>query len=144
MNSVTKTLVFKSQNNWCLIKKLNFTAGNTGVEYVSHQPATAVASVVNGSKDDEHLHGDTGIWNYTVWRHLGGTEFKLNWTCVMPKRWFTFLWVLLTFWISALKQIECSRVRAHHNENSWLVSDNICYTSLPRPMFDRNLQILCV
>uniref|UniRef100_A0A8D2PLT6 N-acetylglucosamine-1-phosphotransferase subunit gamma n=1 Tax=Zosterops lateralis melanops TaxID=1220523 RepID=A0A8D2PLT6_ZOSLA len=42
------------------------SAGNTGVEYVSHQPATAVASVVNGSKDDEHLHGDTGIWNYTV------------------------------------------------------------------------------
>ncbi|KAM4892097.1 N-acetylglucosamine-1-phosphotransferase subunit gamma isoform 2-T2 [Sylvia borin] len=42
------------------------SAGNTSVEYVSHQPATAVASVLNGSKDDEHLHGDTGIWNYTV------------------------------------------------------------------------------
>ncbi|XP_059717878.1 N-acetylglucosamine-1-phosphotransferase subunit gamma isoform X2 [Haemorhous mexicanus] len=45
--------------------KGNF-AGNTSVEYVSHQLATAVASVLNGSKDDEHLHGDTGIWNYTL------------------------------------------------------------------------------
>ncbi|XP_030085582.2 N-acetylglucosamine-1-phosphotransferase subunit gamma isoform X1 [Serinus canaria] len=42
------------------------SAGNTSVEYVSHQLATAVASVLNGSKDDEHLHGDTGIWNYTL------------------------------------------------------------------------------
>ncbi|XP_039416201.1 N-acetylglucosamine-1-phosphotransferase subunit gamma isoform X1 [Corvus cornix cornix] len=42
------------------------SAGNTSVEYVSHHLATAVASVLNRSKDDKHLHGDTGIWNYTV------------------------------------------------------------------------------
>ncbi|XP_074409387.1 N-acetylglucosamine-1-phosphotransferase subunit gamma isoform X2 [Zonotrichia albicollis] len=41
-------------------------AGNSSVEYVRHQLATAVASVLNGSKDDEHLHGDTGMWNYTL------------------------------------------------------------------------------
>lgn len=42
------------------------SAGNTSVEYISHQLATAVASVLNRSKDDKHLHGDTGVWNYTV------------------------------------------------------------------------------
>ncbi|XP_015497951.1 N-acetylglucosamine-1-phosphotransferase subunit gamma isoform X1 [Parus major] len=43
------------------------SAGNTGVEYVSHQLASAsMASVLNGSKDDKHLHGNTRIWNYTV------------------------------------------------------------------------------
>ncbi|XP_051643097.1 N-acetylglucosamine-1-phosphotransferase subunit gamma isoform X2 [Manacus candei] len=40
------------------------SAENTSVEYVSHKLATAVTTVLNGSKD-EHLHGDTGIWNYT-------------------------------------------------------------------------------
>uniref|UniRef100_A0A8C0VQ11 N-acetylglucosamine-1-phosphate transferase subunit gamma n=1 Tax=Cyanistes caeruleus TaxID=156563 RepID=A0A8C0VQ11_CYACU len=43
------------------------SAGNTGIEYVSHQLASAsMASVLNGSKDDKHLHGNTRIWNYTV------------------------------------------------------------------------------
>ncbi|KAM6077752.1 N-acetylglucosamine-1-phosphotransferase subunit gamma isoform 1-T1 [Theristicus caerulescens] len=42
------------------------SAENTSVEYVSHKLATAVTTVLNGAKDDEHLHGDTGIWNDTV------------------------------------------------------------------------------
>ncbi|XP_030339949.1 N-acetylglucosamine-1-phosphotransferase subunit gamma isoform X3 [Strigops habroptila] len=45
--------------------KGNF-AENTSVEHVSHKLATAVTTPLNGSKDDEHLHGDTGIWNDTV------------------------------------------------------------------------------
>ncbi|XP_029857153.1 N-acetylglucosamine-1-phosphotransferase subunit gamma isoform X2 [Aquila chrysaetos chrysaetos] len=42
------------------------SAENTSAEHVSHKLATAVTTVFNGSKDDEHLHGDTGIWNDTV------------------------------------------------------------------------------
>uniref|UniRef100_A0A8B9MVN6 N-acetylglucosamine-1-phosphotransferase subunit gamma n=1 Tax=Accipiter nisus TaxID=211598 RepID=A0A8B9MVN6_9AVES len=42
------------------------SAENTSVEQVSHKLATAVTTVFNGSKDDEHLRGDTGIWNDTV------------------------------------------------------------------------------
>ncbi|XP_075021797.1 N-acetylglucosamine-1-phosphotransferase subunit gamma isoform X1 [Calonectris borealis] len=42
------------------------SAENTSVEHLSHKLATAVTTVLNGSKDDEHLHGDTGIWNDTV------------------------------------------------------------------------------
>ncbi|KAM6196861.1 N-acetylglucosamine-1-phosphotransferase subunit gamma isoform 2-T2 [Sarcoramphus papa] len=45
--------------------KGNF-AENTSVEHGSHKLATAVTTVFNGSKDDEHLRGDTGIWNATV------------------------------------------------------------------------------
>nr|XP_021147470.1 N-acetylglucosamine-1-phosphotransferase subunit gamma isoform X2 [Columba livia] len=39
---------------------------NTSVEHVSPKLAAAVTAVPNGSKTDEHLHGDTGIWNDTL------------------------------------------------------------------------------
>ncbi|XP_062491059.1 N-acetylglucosamine-1-phosphotransferase subunit gamma isoform X2 [Pezoporus occidentalis] len=45
--------------------KGNF-AENTSVEHVSHKLPTAMTTLLNGSKDDEHLHGDTGVWNDTV------------------------------------------------------------------------------
>ncbi|XP_074960606.1 N-acetylglucosamine-1-phosphotransferase subunit gamma isoform X3 [Phalacrocorax aristotelis] len=37
------------------------SAENTSVEYVSHKLATAATTVLNGSKNNEHLHGDTGV-----------------------------------------------------------------------------------
>ncbi|XP_064009993.1 N-acetylglucosamine-1-phosphotransferase subunit gamma isoform X2 [Pogoniulus pusillus] len=37
------------------------SAENTGVEHVSQKLATAVTAFPNGSKDDEHLHGDRGV-----------------------------------------------------------------------------------
>ncbi|XP_074775429.1 N-acetylglucosamine-1-phosphotransferase subunit gamma isoform X2 [Athene noctua] len=42
------------------------SAENTSVEHVSHKPVTAATTTLNGSKDDEHLHGDTGVWNDTA------------------------------------------------------------------------------
>ncbi|XP_068764590.1 N-acetylglucosamine-1-phosphotransferase subunit gamma [Struthio camelus] len=42
------------------------SAENTSVERLSHKLATADTNVFNGLKDDEHLRGDTGIWNDTV------------------------------------------------------------------------------
>ncbi|KAK4813653.1 hypothetical protein QYF61_014952 [Mycteria americana] len=42
------------------------SAENTSAEHVSHKLATAATTVLNGPKEDEHLHGDTGIWNDTV------------------------------------------------------------------------------
>ncbi|XP_010163568.1 N-acetylglucosamine-1-phosphotransferase subunit gamma, partial [Antrostomus carolinensis] len=42
------------------------SAENTSVEHKSHKLATAVTTVLNGSKDGEHLHGDMGMWNYTA------------------------------------------------------------------------------
>ncbi|XP_057275642.1 N-acetylglucosamine-1-phosphotransferase subunit gamma isoform X6 [Pezoporus wallicus] len=45
--------------------KGNF-AENTSVEHVSHKLPTAMTTLLNGSKDDAHLHGDTGVWNDTV------------------------------------------------------------------------------
>ncbi|XP_057275604.1 N-acetylglucosamine-1-phosphotransferase subunit gamma isoform X2 [Pezoporus wallicus] len=44
--------------------KGNF-AENTSVEHVSHKLPTAMTTLLNGSKDDAHLHGDTGVWNDT-------------------------------------------------------------------------------
>uniref|UniRef100_A0A674HJY7 N-acetylglucosamine-1-phosphotransferase subunit gamma n=2 Tax=Taeniopygia guttata TaxID=59729 RepID=A0A674HJY7_TAEGU len=62
----TVDYISKLFSEFCDKNVLMFKTGNTSVEYVSHQLATAVASVLNGSKDDEHLHGNTGIWNYTL------------------------------------------------------------------------------
>uniref|UniRef100_A0A8C6J5U9 Uncharacterized protein n=2 Tax=Melopsittacus undulatus TaxID=13146 RepID=A0A8C6J5U9_MELUD len=45
--------------------KGNF-AENTSVEHVSHKQATAMTTLLTGLKNDEHLHGDTGVWNDTV------------------------------------------------------------------------------
>ncbi|XP_050823617.1 N-acetylglucosamine-1-phosphotransferase subunit gamma isoform X4 [Gopherus flavomarginatus] len=41
------------------------TAENTSAEHVIHKVVTAKPSVLNGSKANEHLQEDTGIWNDT-------------------------------------------------------------------------------
>lgn len=104
---------------------LTITAENTSTGHGSHKLATAATSVLNGSKDDEHLHGDTGIWSDTAWRNLGGKqqvhmERQASWTLTVALRWFTFC---EHFQISALKPGEHSGLRAHHRRGAgWRVA----------------------
>ncbi|XP_068555839.1 N-acetylglucosamine-1-phosphotransferase subunit gamma [Anas acuta] len=42
------------------------SAENTSIQHVNHEGAAAETTVLNRSKNDEHLHGDTGIQHDTV------------------------------------------------------------------------------
>ncbi|KAM6113947.1 N-acetylglucosamine-1-phosphotransferase subunit gamma isoform 2-T2 [Pterocles gutturalis] len=42
------------------------SAENASIKHAGDKPATAATAVLHGWKDDEHLRGDTGVWNDTV------------------------------------------------------------------------------